>query len=390
MKYWIITYGCQANISDSERIEKFLSLKGKPACSRKQADLVVINSCSVRQSAVSRVYGQIQLIRKESKAKVIVTGCLLEEDRKKIDCFVTIEDLLKKPFLIEPLRKNSFSALIPIMTGCNNFCTYCAVPYTKGREKSRKTSEIMKEVKQVSSQGFKEIWLLGQNVNSYQPSFSDLIKKVSLVPGNFWVRFTSSHPKDFSKETIKLMKNSEKITPYLNLPIQSGSNETLKRMNRPYTVEEYKKCAFWARKEVPDLFLSTDIIVGFPGETKKQFQETVKVFKEVKFDMAYISRYSPRPGTKAYSLLDNVPFHEKRRREEFLNQILEKMNLKRNKKLVKKRMKILVDKEKNNFVWGKTKEYLTVKVKSKPEIVGEFIEVEITGYSPWGLEGKIV
>jgi tRNA-2-methylthio-N6-dimethylallyladenosine synthase len=390
MKYWLITYGCQANFSDSERIERFLSEKHQPALSRKKADLIVINCCSVRQSAVNRVYGQIAEIEKESSAQIIVTGCLLEKDRKKISEFIPINALLKKKnyFSIKPKSASSFSALIPIMSGCDNFCTYCAVPYTRGREKSREIKEILAEVKDFASRNYKEIWLLGQNVNSYKPSFSHLLEKASQTPGDFWLRFTSSHPKDLTKDVIKAIKNSEKVTPYINLPVQSGDNTILKKMNRPYKVSDFKKCVALLRKEIPDIFLSTDVIVGFPGETEKHFQNTVKLFNEIDFNMAYISCYSPRPGTKASLLEDNVSIEEKKKRKEILNDILKRNNTKRNKKFFKKELRVLVNKANKGYLWGKTKNYQTVKFKGDPSLIGNFINVEITETLPWGLKGK--
>jgi tRNA-2-methylthio-N6-dimethylallyladenosine synthase len=294
----------------------------------------------------------------------------------------------KNYFSIKPKSASSFSALIPIMSGCDNFCTYCAVPYTRGREKSREIKEILVEVKDFASRNYKEIWLLGQNVNSYKPSFSYLLEKASQTPGDFWLRFTSSHPKDFDQKTIQTMKESAKVCQYLNLPVQSGDDQILKKMNRPYTVSQYKECVYQLKKAIPEVFLSTDVIVGFPGETEKQFQNTIKLFKELRFNMAYISRYSVRPGTQASLLKDNVSLSQKKKREEKLNNVLKKISLEENKKLVKKKVQVLIDKKRKEFVWGKTKNYHTVKLKGDSDLIGKFIDVEITEALPWGLKGK--
>ena len=322
MKYFIVTFGCQMNVSDSEKIAHLLNKKYKPASDIKEADLVVVNMCSVRQSAVNRVYG---LLPKLKGKKTILTGCILKKDKLKLR---KIFDEIKEP---EEFIKNnkSFSRLIPIMRGCNNFCSYCAVPYTRGRETSRPRKEIVCEAKKLVKNGVKEIWLLGQNVNSYKNDFPKLLKELNKIPGKFLIKFTSSHPKDLSDDLIKTMKECKKVAKYLNLPVQSGDNTILKKMNRPYNVQDYKKLVKKIRKEIPNIILSTDVIVGFPGETKKQFENTKKLFEEVKFDMAYINKYSPRRGTKAFELEDNVSPQEKKRREKVLEKII------KNKKAVK-------------------------------------------------------
>ncbi len=404
-RYYLITYGCQANISDSERIEQMLDSAGYLESSRKEeADLVIINCCSVRQSAVDRAYGQASKIKKDFGSRIIFTGCLLEKEKEKVERigeFIAINDLInqlsKKEvndyFQIEPKYKSNLSALVPIMTGCDNFCSYCAVPFTRGREKSRKFNEVINEVKKIVADGYKEIWLLGQNVNSYKDgskNFHDLLKEIDAINGDFWIRFTSSHPKDFTKEIIDAMKSSPKITNYLNLPVQSGDNQVLERMNRPYTISEYKKCISLIRKEIPDITLSTDLIVGFPGETEKEFQNSKKLLEEINFDMAYISRYSPRPGTKASKLDDDVSFQEKKRREEILNETLKKGALKINKRFIGKTLDLLIFNEKKGYLLGKSKEYKSVKVKKEVTPLNDFIKAKINKASSWGLEGEII
>ena len=261
MKYFIITYGCQLNKSDSEKIANKLKKAGhKPVKKEEQADLIIINVCSVRQSAIDRVYDKV---KKHSKTKkIILTGCLLKKDKKALKDKVAEIWHPDNYFNCFPLYQNKYSGFIPISTGCNNFCTYCVVPYTRGREISRPAKEILAELKELVKKGYKEVWLLGQNVNSYksgQTNFAKLLKKVNDISGNFWIRFTSPHPKDFSDELIKVMAKSDKITEYLNLPVQSGNNEILKKMNRPYTREDYKKLVVKIRKEIPNITLSTDI-----------------------------------------------------------------------------------------------------------------------------------
>ncbi len=321
MKYFVVTFGCQMNVSDSEKIAAFFENKGYKTCKKlEQADLVIINMCSVRQSAVDRVYGL------ESKLKnkaTILTGCILKRDKRKLskifNNIIDIKNLIKA----EPVYSSKSSASIPIMTGCNNFCSYCVVPYTRGKEISRPSKEIIAEVKKLVNKGYKEIWLLGQNVNSYKDiPFFQLLKKINKIPGEFSIKFTSSHPKDLSDDLIKTMKECKKVAKYLNLPVQSGDDKILKKMNRPYTVKQYKVLVKKIRKEIPNIVLSTDVIVGFPGETKKQFENTKKLFEEVMFDMAYINKYSPRAGTSAFKLKDNVSPKEKKRREKVLEKLI--------------------------------------------------------------------
>ena len=406
MKHHIITFGCQMNRSDSERIAAVLEKSGhKPVSDIKKADLVVVNMCSVRQSAVDRVYG---LTRKLKNKKTILTGCVLNKDKKKLskefDYILDIKELGKWPVLsekeksnnyleIKPKDSNNFSANVPIMTGCNNFCAYCVVPCTRGREFSRPTEKIIEEAKSLIGKGYKEVWLLGQNVNAYQQektNFPKLLKKINNIPGDFWIRFTSPHPKDFSDELIEIMAQGKKITEYLNLPAQSGDNDILKEMNRPYSIEDYKNLVKKIRRAIPNIAISTDIIVGFPRETKEQFQNTLNLFKEIKYDMAYISRYSPRPQTAALKMEDDVSLEEKRERERTLTCLLEKTALEKNKEYVGKIEKVLISKCSKGFCAGKNRSYKTVKIRSaKRNLTGKFAKVEITEALPWGLKAKI-
>lgn len=411
------------NISDSERIASVLESAGYArALEIERADLIVINMCSVRQSAVDRVYGLANKIEKESLrkngAKAVLAGCILKKDKKKLaqkfDFILDIKylkkwpkivdstspalfsgkELLKENYLaIKPKPLNLFSAYIPITTGCDNFCSFCVVPFARGKEVPRPVREIICETKHFIKKGFKEIWLLGQNVNSYKgennTTFPELLRAINNIPGDFWIRFTSSHPKDFSEELIKIMKKCQKVTKYLNLPLQSGDDNILKKMNRPYTISKYKSIVEKTRKAMPNLTLSTDVIVGFPGETKKQFENTARAFRKIKFDMAYISEYSPRPQTAAAKMDDDVPKKEKARRKEVINEILKKTALEKNKKYVGKEVEALIDRKKSADEWvGKTKEYKTIFIKSKKNLLGQFIKAKVISATPWGLKGK--
>ncbi len=347
MKYHIITFGCQMNKSDSERIATLLEKKGcQSALKEGEADLIVVNMCSVRQSAVDRIFGLgrklSKLKTKNKKLKTVLTGCILKKDKKKFenkfDLILNAKDLenwVKKSkkkktgcsyFKIKAKSQSDSIAFIPISNGCNNFCSYCVVPFTRGPLVCRNHKEIIKEIKQtLKEKNIKEIWLLGQNVNDYncpknpKINFSKLIKEIDKIPNDFKLFFLSPHPKNFSNELIKTLKNSPKFGKQINLPLQSGDNEILKKMNRNYTAEDYKKLVEKILENIPEVRLSTDIIVGFPVEKKKHFKNTKKVFKEIKFSQAYIAKYSPRQGTAAFEMKDDVSLTEKKQREKELN-----------------------------------------------------------------------
>ncbi len=330
--YYIKTFGCQMNEIDSERIARFLENKEyKKASSMEEADLIVVNACSVRQSAVDRVFGLKPRLQ-NSKAKKILTGCILKSDKKNFrkffDQVLSIKEFLGEKYLSE-IKLNFKLALVPIMTGCNNFCSYCVVPYTRGREVSRPVLEIVEEVKRLIKKGHKEIILLGQNVNSYLPigktgkyEFAKLLQKLNSLSGNFQIKFLTNHPKDVSSKLIDVIANCEKIAKEIHLPVQSGDNKILKKMNRGYTVKQYKNLIKKIRKKIPNIKISTDVIVGFPNETKKQFKNTVKLFKKIKYSSAYINKYSPRAGTASEKLRDNILWEEKKRRWKILDEIV--------------------------------------------------------------------
>jgi len=428
MKYFILTYGCQMNISDSERIASLLENSGyKQALSENKADLIVVNMCSVRQSPVDRIYGvgvKLQKLKKKNKRlKTILTGCISKKDHKKFikifDLVLNIKSLAQWPKYLEagfaselwppllrqtseylniqPKHTSKFSALVPISMGCNNSCAYCIVPFARGPLICRNHKEIIKEVKKAIKKGIKEIWLLGQNVNDYKSpadskvNFAKLLKMVNNIDGDFWIRFTSPNPKDFSDKLINTITKLEKVTEYLNLPVQSGDNEILKKMNRAYTIKRYKDLVGKIRKGIPGIGLSTDIIVGFPTETKKQFQNTIKLFKEMKFDMAYIAKYSPRPHTKSNKLKDDVSKKEKKNRWIALTKILEKTALENNKKYIGKEVEVLIDECKKEFLLGKTRTYKTVKIPAiDKDLVGKIMNVKITDALSWGLKGVFI
>ena len=354
MKYFIKTFGCQMNESDSERIAAFLEGQGyKRSASMEVADLIVVNACSVRQTAIDRIFGLkpkiLKLKFQNPNFKSILTGCVLKSDKKRFEEFfdkvVNINNFFLSPifrdrekegrnyFSIKPKYKFPDSVFVPIMTGCNNFCSYCVVPYTRGREISRPVKEIIDEVKNLIKKGYKEITLLGQNVNSYKPqnsmtndqtSFPKLLKLINKIPGDFTIKFLTSHPKDMSDELIDVIANCKKIFKEVHLPVQSGDDEILRKMNRGYTVKQYLTLIEKIKHKIPDVKITTDVIVGFPGETKKQFENTVNLFQKVRFDLAYVNKYSTRAGTLAARFKDNVPLKEKKRRWKILNDLVNK------------------------------------------------------------------
>jgi len=354
MKYYIHVTGCQFNEWDGARIHHIFNVLNLEESSPENADFIVILACSVRQTAVHKILGKINDWKKISgQKKIVVTGCVLESDRKvfknkEIDIIKAGDDKI----LLETIGINSKNisklskttpdiGYVPIINGCNNFCSYCAVPYTRGREKSRPKKEILKDVKTLIKKGHHQIMLLGQNVNSYKmdseernkndegkKDFTVLLEKLNDLEGDFIISFISSHPKDMAVDIIETVATLPKIKNEIHLPLQSGSDKILKAMNRSYTKSKYLKIVDNIKKIAnrykTEITLSTDVIVGFPGESEKDFQETEKVFKKVNFKYAFINKYSPRVGTKAYELGDPIPWSEKQRRWRTLNEIANK------------------------------------------------------------------
>ena len=448
--YFIKTFGCQMNHSDSERISGFLEAQGhKPAQGLSEAALVIFNTCGVRQMAEDRVYGQVRNARLQGpKIKIILTGCLANRPdvqkrlRDKVDLFFpinnfnTFENFVFENSLkivnfklkisargkntstnesitylsITPKLTNKFQASVPIMTGCNNFCAYCVVPFARGRETSRPASEIISEVRALVKKGYKEIVLLGQNVNSYKSkvrkagksikqdeiNFSDLLKKIDAISGNFWINFISNHPKDVTDEMIETVAQSQKVCECFHLPLQAGNDTVLQNMNRKYTQKEYltlvKKIKAAYKKYKPEELYSitTDIIVGFPGETKKQFLDSAEVMKKVGYDMVFFGQFSPRPGTAAWQMKDDVSKTEKSSRAKYLNEILKKTSLANNRKYISKIIEILIESEKDGAYFGRTRTMKNVKLKStKKNLVGKIVKSEITKANIWNLEGTV-
>ena len=359
MTFYIKTYGCQMNISDSERLESYYIARGfTKADSIEEADQIILNTCAIRQSAEDRVYDLVKKLKKKNK-KVILTGCMvgmaikdksgkllkrLKEKAPLIDEFLPIEEV---GFDILPARENIFHAYVPISNGCNNFCTYCVVPYSRGREISRSFKEIINEIKELAKKGTKEITLVGQNVNSYgsdlvesMPNvkpvyvkhlgrqriptlFPHLLNEVTKIEGIEKVSFISSNPWDFSDELIELISENKKIDRNIHLPIQAGDNEVLNRMNRWYTREEYLDLVKKIKSKIKGVKLSTDIIVGFCGETDQAFENTVDLCKKVSFIKAYIAEYSVRPGTvAAKNYIDDIPNNIKKQRFRILDKLI--------------------------------------------------------------------
>jgi tRNA-2-methylthio-N6-dimethylallyladenosine synthase len=429
MKYYIWVLGCAMNYSDAERIAAVLdSLGYSKTEDEKEADLFITVACSVRQSAINRIYGKVRDLKrykeKNPNFKTILSGCVLEEDRKKMskvfDIMFEVKDLEKLPGMlgnilgepeaekrgasgeylgVTPHYESTFRAYVPISTGCNNFCTYCAVPYTRGREKSRPKEEIIKEVEDLIEKGYKEITLLGQNVNSYgndieghetNKPFIQLLEKIDKIKGDYRIYFYSNHPKDFTDELIACLKHLRHFPRYIHLPLQSGDSEIIRRMNRQHTKEQYLSLVEKIRTAMPDVTLTTDIIVGFPSETLEQFGDTVEAMEKAKFDMAFIAQFSPRSGTIASKMLDDVTKDEKKRREDILQKILAETVKEHNKKLVKTTQKVLIDGQKGGKYYGRTEGYKVVEIKTDQDLeLGQFIDVKIESATAWKLSGKI-
>ena len=423
--YHIITIGCQMNKSDSERIASYLNSKRIINTDQKSADLVIINTCGVRQKAEDRIYGLVDQIKKDNQnSDIIITGCLAKRKdvikrlESRVKLFMPINELPKmveilsnkvddksldnlrenqgeKYLEIEPNYSSSFSAYVPIGNGCNNFCSYCVVPYARGREVYRDFNKILAEVKKLISLGYKEINLIAQNVNSYRSDdkdFADLIREINDIEGDFWIRFSSSHPKDMKDKLIETMGNCHKLANHLHVAVQSGDNEILRKMNRNYTVEKFRELIAKIKKAKPGIAITTDLIVGFPSEDRDAFENSKKLFRDLRFDLAYTAMYSPRFGTAAYKLEDDVSSAEKKKREEEILEILKITALENNKKYLKKTVKVLVEgKNKSNRYFGKTSSYKNVSFASdKNNLVGTFVNIKINKAQDFGLEGKLL
>lgn len=432
--FHITTFGCQMNEHDSEIIDGLLTERGFSSVKeRKDASIVIINTCSVRDNADKRFFGTLGQLKKRKESDpsfiVCVCGCMMQQQRVVdiikskypwVDVIFGTNSIHHIPELIEKVsmekeklvdiienteeiveglpakRLFNHKALVNIMFGCNNFCTYCIVPYTRGREKSRRPEAILAEVRELVEDGVKEIMLLGQNVNSYDgdgTSFAKLLKMINEIDGLERIRFMTSNPKDLSDELIEAFTICDKLCHNLHLPIQSGSNRVLKRMNRKYTREDYLKLIEKLRIRVPDITLSTDIIVGFPGETDEDFEETLSLVKEVEYDSAFTFIYSIRKGTPAEKYDNQVEESEKHRRFDLLVSTVNEISEKKNKVYQDRIEKILVDGvSKNNklMLTGRTDGFKLVNFAGKKDMIGSLVDVRITDAKTFSLLGEVI
>ncbi len=433
-KYFLRTYGCQANERDGETIRGILEEMGYlPVIDAGAADLIILNTCAVRKNAEDKVFGEIgQLKRyklKNPDLMFVVCGCMAQEEEvvqtiltkhPHIDLIFGTHNLHRLPDLlyqatltrervievysqegdvIENLpsrRDKTAKAWVNIMYGCDKFCTYCIVPYTRGKERSRTMEDILVEIKGLLQDGCKEVTLLGQNVNAYgkdlygTAKFADLLKEVSHM-GIQRIRFTTSHPWDFTDELIDVIATTQNVMPYVHLPVQSGSAAILKIMGRRYTPDEYKILFTKLKTRIPDASFSTDIIVGFPNETQEQFDETLAIVDFCKFDSAFTFIYSPREGTPAAAMEDNVPTEEKSRRLQLLNKKVASYALENNQRMLDKIVRVLVDgpsKKNPDVVSGYTENNKLVNFIPNRDCTGEIVEVRITQAKTWTLWGE--
>ena len=433
---FVETYGCAQNENDSERICGMLSDMGYGFCdSAEDADLVLYNTCAVRENAELRVFGNLGALKhiKRKKPSMIigVCGCMMQQEHiaeqikkkyKHVDMVfgthvvyrfpqilndviasgrvVDIEDSEGRIFEgITSKRQAPPLAKIPIMYGCNNFCTYCIVPYVRGRERSRSVQNILSEVREVAAQGYCEVMLLGQNVNSFgkdldEPvTFAQLLEEVCKIEGIERIRFMTSHPKDISDELIEVMAKEDKICKQLHLPVQCGSDRILKKMNRSYTREKYLEIVRKVREKMPDIVLTSDVIVGFPGETNQDFEETMSILKEVEYDMIFSFIYSKRKGTPAAEMEDCLTDEEKHRNFERMVEFQNGISKKKNDAYFGKHEKVLVEglsKTNPEFLSGRTDGGKIVNFKGNVNLVGKIVNVKITEVKTWSLLGELV
>ena len=431
--YKMLVYGCQMNIADAERMEGQMQAAGYTSTDAlSEADIILINTCCVRETAEDKVYGKIGEIKtlKAKKPNLIfgITGCMAQKEgdalikraphidfvlgtgkvqelvrvvneiRAESTSVVDVSLGLEIPEEIPVARNGKLSAWVPIMYGCNNYCTYCIVPYVRGRERSRSPQDIVREVERAVADGYKEVTLLGQNVNSYgqdhgKADFADLLRMVDEVEGIRRVRFMTSHPKDISDKLIDVIKNGQHICEHIHLPVQYGSNRILKAMNRVYTIEEYRERAQKIRRELPQASLTTDIIIGFPGETEADFNETMAFLREMNYDSAYTFIYSKRSGTPAANFEDQVDDAVKHSR---LNRLMKQQNeISRaiNESLMGETLEVMVEGASKNdrSMWnGRTRSNKLVLFPHRSEAVGDFIQVIVTRPQTWVLKGERV
>lgn len=435
-KYYVKTYGCQMNEHDSEMIRAILEdMKYTKTDNYEDADLIILNTCAIRENAHNKTFGMLGRIKhlKETKKNLMVglAGCMSQEESvveriiskyKWMDFVFGTHNIHKLPEIIKehiinkklevnvwsnegnviegvPTKRDStLKAWVNIMYGCDKFCTYCIVPYTRGKQRSRLPEDIINEVKELISKGYKEVTLLGQNVNAYGKDFEnrdykmeDLLKDVAKT-GIDRVRFVTSHPWDFTDNMIDVIAKYDSICNYIHLPVQSGSSKILKLMGRKYTKESYLKLYHKIRQRIPNGSVTTDIIVGFPGETDEDFLDTLSLVKECKFDSAFTFIYSPREGTPAAKMKDDVTLKVKEDRLHQLNEVINEYALEINKGLVGKTMEVLIEgvsEKDENMVAGYTDTMKLVNVKADKSCIGKIIKVRITDAKTWSLDGEI-
>lgn len=432
--YNILTMGCQLNENDSEKLAGMLEEMGYIETSDvENANLYLINTCCVRENAEEKLFGklgELKNLKKKNNAIIAIGGCMMQEkhiqeklrnsypyvdiifgthtlhklpeDMYKILNFPKkIEDILDIDGEIYegiPIKRNSNkTASVTIMYGCNNFCSYCIVPYVRGRERSRTPENILKEIKELADEGYKEITLLGQNVNSYKGrenyGFAELLRDVQKIDGIEIIKFISPHPKDFTDDVIRAIKDCNKISRLIHLPLQSGSTEVLKKMNRKYSKEQFLELVGKIKKEIPNVLFSTDIIVGFPGETEEDFQDTLDVVTKVNFEQIFMFIYSRRVGTPGDKMENQIPEEIKHERFDRLKELFEKQVEENNKKYIGKTEKILVEglsKTNEDMLTGRTNSNKVVVFEGSKDLIGKVIDVQIISEHKWYLKGKII
>lgn len=428
---YLHSYGCQQSVSDGEIIKGELKKVGFSFCDNENhADLIVLNTCAVRENAHERVYGklgELKHLKEKNKDLIIcICGCMVQQKHvaEKIKSTYPHISLVfgtfalpklhkmlyevlafgKRIFNIEEnsddkiyeeasqIRGSKFKAYVSVMYGCNNFCTYCIVPYVRGRERSRAPEAVIDEVKKLVADGYKEITLLGQNVNSYEYGFPKLLRQINDIDGDFWIRFMSSHPKDASKDLIDAVIDCEKVCTHLHLPVQSGNDEILKRMNRRYDTAKYFEIVDYARERASDFSFSTDIIVGFPGETYEQFCDTKEFLKKVKYDNIYSFVYSKREGTAAAKLEDNITSKQKGL---WLRELLDEQREVTQSwlnRFVGNELRVLAEEKskKDGFLLGHSYENIIVEFEGDESLIGSFCRVNILDSMNWALKGKLI
>jgi len=428
-KFYIETYGCQMNEADSELVAGLLQEANyQPTAVPEEADLILINSCSVRENAEKRALARLSQFKslKKKKPELLLglIGCVAQQDYDEIhdenqfvdlvlgpDSYRNLPEYLNQKRVpvvdvnlsrtevyddLIPSRNSAVNAWVSIMRGCNKFCAFCIVPYLRGRERSRSPQSIINEIQQALNEGYREVTLLGQNVNSYHYGtyrFPELLEAVAAIPGLRRIRFTSPHPSDVDEKMLAVMQSHSNICKQIHLPLQAGSSRVLKLMNRTYDQAHYLKVVAMIRDYLPEVALTTDIIVGFPGETEADFEQTLQIMQSVKFDAAFMFKYSPRPGTKAAKMTDDVPEEEKSRRLKAVIQLQKSHTLERNKALVGTIQEVLIDgvsKKNPDEMIGRTDSNKIVVIKEGHPRVGEFCNVQIEKAVGVSLFGKIV